>query len=77
MHANTDGLKIHPVSTKKSLTILTSLKDKNIPTTGNKIRDYFFIQIQYSLVPGMWNKPKAPPQKADADGRVQFVENRE
>ncbi len=61
MHANIDGLKIHPVSTKKPLPILTSPKDKNIPKTGNKIRDYFFIQNQYSLVPGTRNKPKAPP----------------
>jgi hypothetical protein len=68
MHANIDGLKIYPVSTKKPLPILTSPKDKNIPTTGSKIRDYFFIQNQYSHVPGTWNKPKAPPQRVDSDG---------
>jgi hypothetical protein len=77
MHANIDGLKIHPISTKKPLPISTSPKDKNIPTTGNKIRDYFFIWNQYSLVPGTWNKPKAPPQKADSDGRFQFDGNRQ
>jgi hypothetical protein len=75
MHANTDGLKIQPVSTKKLLPILTSQKDKNIPTTGNKIRDYFVIQNQYSLVPRTQNKPKAPPQKVDSDGQFQFDEN--
>ncbi len=32
---------------------------------------------QYSLVPGTWNKPKAPPQKVDSDGRFQFDENRQ
>ncbi len=61
MHANMNGLKIHPVRSKKPLPILTSPKDKNIPTTGNKISDYFFIQNQYFLVPGTRNKPKAPP----------------
>ncbi len=77
MHANINGLKIHPVSTKKPLPISTSPNDKNIPTTGNKIkiRDYFFIQNQYSLVLGTWNKSKAPPQKVDSDGRFQFDEN--
>ena len=77
MHANIDGLKIHPISTKKPLPILTSPKDKNIPTTGNKIRDYFFIQNQYFLVPGTWNKPKASPQKVDSVGHFQFDENRQ
>jgi hypothetical protein len=72
MHANINGLKIHPVSTKKPLPILTSPKDKNIPTTGNKIRDYFFIQNQYSLIPATQNKLKVPPQKVDADGHFQF-----
>ncbi len=67
MLANIDGLKIHPVSTEKPLPILTSPKDENIPTTGNKIRHYFFIQNQYSLVPRTQNKPKAPPQKVDSD----------
>jgi hypothetical protein len=77
MHANINGLKTHPVSTMKPLPISTSPKDKNIPTTGNKIRDYFFIQNQYSLVPGTQNKPKAAPQKVDPDGRFQFDENRQ
>jgi hypothetical protein len=67
MHANIDGLQIHPLNTDKSLPILTSPKDKNIPTTGTKIRDYFYIQNNFSLIPGMQNKPKAPPQKVDAD----------
>jgi hypothetical protein len=77
MHANIDRLKIHPISTKKPLPILTSPKDKNIPTTGNKIRDYFFIQNQYSLVPRTWNKQKPPPQKVDFDSQFQFDENRQ
>ncbi len=77
MHANINGLKIHHVSTKKPFPILTSPKDKNIPTTGNKSRDYLFIQNQYSLVPGTQNKPKAPPQKVDSYGHFQFNENRQ
>jgi hypothetical protein len=75
MHANINGPKIHSVSTKKPLTILTSPQNKNIPATGNKIRDYFFMQNQYFLVPGTQNKPKAPPQKVDVDGHFQFDEN--
>jgi hypothetical protein len=53
MHANIDGLKIHPVSTEKPLPILTSPKDKNTPTTHSWQQDQgiFFIQNQYSLVP--------------------------
>ncbi len=43
MNANIDGIKFHPLSTKKSLPILTSSADKNFPTTGTKIRDYFHI----------------------------------
>ncbi len=77
MHANIDGLQIHPLSTEKSLPILTSPKDKNIPTTGAKVMDYFYIQNNFSLIPGTRNKPKAPPQKDDADGRFQFDENRQ
>jgi hypothetical protein len=75
MHANIDGLQIHPLSTEKSLPILTSPKDKNIPTTGTKVRDYFYIQNNFSLIPGTQNKPKAPSQKVDANGRFQFHEN--
>ncbi len=77
MHANINGLQIHPLNTDKSLPILTSPKDKNIPTTSTKIRDYFYIQNNFSLIPGMQNKPKAPPQKIDADGQFQFDENRQ
>jgi hypothetical protein len=50
MHANIDGLQIHPLSTEKSLPILTSPKDKNIPTTGTKVRDHFYIQNSFSLI---------------------------
>ncbi len=74
---NIDGLKIHPISSNKPLPILTSTKDKNMPTTGTKIRDYFFIQNQFSLNPGTRNKPKNPPQKVDSDGRFQFDEKRQ
>jgi hypothetical protein len=77
MHANIYGLQIHPLSTKKSLPISTSPKDKNIPTTGTKVRDYFFIQNNFSLIPSTQNKPKALPQKVDADGQFQFDKNRQ
>jgi hypothetical protein len=76
MGANIDGVKFHPLSTERSLPILKSSADKNYPTTGTKIRDYFHVQNEYSLIPGTRNKPKAPPQKVDADGRFQFDENR-
>jgi len=76
MSANIDGVKFHPLSTDRSLPILTSSVDKNFPTTGTKIRNYFLIQNKYSLVPGTRNKPKVPPRKVDADGRFQFDENR-
>ncbi len=77
MHANIDGLQIHPLNTNKSLPILTSSTNKNIPTTGIKVRDYFYIQNSYSLIPGTRNKPKAPPQKVGDDGWFQFDENRQ
>ncbi len=77
MHANIDGLQIHPLNTDKSLPILTSPTDKNNLTTGTKIRDYFYIQNSYSLIPDTRNKPKAPPQKVGNDGRFQFDENRQ
>jgi hypothetical protein len=76
MCANIDGVKFHPVSTERSLPILKSSADKDYPTTGTKIRDYFHVQNEYSLIPGTRNKPKVPPQKVDADGRFQFDENR-
>ncbi len=76
MNANIDGIKFHPLSTKKSLPILTSSADKNFPTTGTKIRDYFHVQNEFSLTLGTRNKPKVPPQKVDSDGRFQFDENR-
>ncbi len=75
MHANIDGLQIHPLNTDKSLPILTSPKDKNIPTIGTKIRDYFYIQNNVSLIHGTQNNPKAPSQKVDADRRFQLDEN--
>jgi hypothetical protein len=68
MCANIDGVKFHPLSTERSLPILKSSADKNYPTTGTKIRDYFHVQNEYSLIPGMRNKPKVSPQKVDADG---------
>jgi hypothetical protein len=77
MCTNINGLKIHPISTNKSLPISTSAKDANMPTTGTKVRDYFFIQKHFSLIPGMRNKPKQPPQKVDADGCFQSDENRQ
>jgi hypothetical protein len=61
MNANIDGIKFHPLSTKKSLPILTSSADKNFPTTGIKIRDFFHVQNEFSLTPGTRNKPKVPP----------------
>ncbi len=77
MCANIDGLKIHPISTGKSLPVLTSAKNANMPTTGTKIGDSFFIQNQFSLIPRMRNKPKNPPQKVDAYGHFQFDENQQ
>ena len=68
MSANIDGVKFHPLSIERSLPILMSSADKNYPTTGTKIRDYFHIQNEYSLIPGTRNKPKVPPQKVDASG---------
>jgi hypothetical protein len=76
MCANIDGVKFHPLSTERSLPILKLSADKNYPTTGTKIRDYFHVQNEYSLIPGTRNKPKVPPQKVDAVGRFQFDENR-
>ena len=77
LHANIDGLLTHPLNTDKSLPILTSPTDKNIPTAGTKVRGYFYIQNSFSLIPGTRNKPKAPPQKVGDDGRFQFDENRQ
>jgi hypothetical protein len=76
MSANIDGMKFHPLSTERSLPILTSSADKNFPTTGTKIRDNFHVQNKFSLILGAQNKPKVPPQKVDADGQFQFNENR-
>ncbi len=76
MNANIDVIKFHPVSTKRSLPILSLSADKNFPTTGTKIRDYFHVQKEFSLIPGTQNKPKVHPQKVDASGRFQFDENR-
>jgi hypothetical protein len=76
MNANINGIKFHLLSTKKSLPILTSSADKNFPTTGTKIRDYFHVQKEFSLTPGTRNKSKVSPQKVDSNGRFQFDENR-
>ncbi len=77
MCTNINGLKIHPISTDKPLPIMTSAKDANMPTTKTKVRDYFFIQNHFSLIPRTRNKPKQPPQTVDADGCFQFDENRQ
>jgi hypothetical protein len=76
MCENIEGLKVQSVNTERKLPVLTSASDGNIPTTGTKIRDYFFVQNEFSLIPGTRNKPKVPPQKVDLDGRLQFDENR-
>jgi hypothetical protein len=55
--------------------ILTSTTDKNLPTTGTKIYDYFFVKNEFSLIPGMGNKTSALPQKDVANGHIQFDEN--
>ena len=68
MSANIDGVKFHPLSTERSLPILTLSGDKNFPTTGTKIRDYFHVQNKFSLILGTQNKPKVPLQEVDADG---------
>jgi hypothetical protein len=75
MCANIEGLKIHPVNTESKLPILISATNKNIPITGKKIRDYFFVQNEFSLIPSTQNKPKVPPQKVDSDRRLQFDKN--
>jgi hypothetical protein len=75
-NANIDGITFHPLSTERSLPILTSSADKNFPTTGTKIRDYFHVQNKFSLILETRNKPKVPPQKVDSDGQFQFDENR-
>ncbi len=66
MNANIDGIKFHPLSTKRSHSILTLSANKNFPTTGTKIRDYFHVQNKFSHITG--TKPKVPPQKVDSDG---------
>jgi hypothetical protein len=76
MCENIEGLKIHPVNTEWKLPILTSASDGNIPTTDTKIRDYFFVHNEFSLIPGTKNKPKVPLQKVDLNGCLQFGENR-
>jgi hypothetical protein len=63
MHANIDGLKIHPVSTEKPLPILTSPKDKNIPTSGNKIRDYSLYRTSSFLSPECKTNQKHPRRR--------------
>jgi hypothetical protein len=63
------------VTTEKLLPILTSAIDKNLPTTGTKIHDYFFVQNELFLIPGTYNMTKAFPQKGEADGRIQFDKN--
>jgi hypothetical protein len=72
MCTNIDGLAIQPISTNKPLPILTSAKDANMPITGTKVRDYFFLQNHVSLIPGTRNKPKQTSQEVDADGCFQF-----
>ncbi len=52
MCANIEGLKICPVNTERKLPILILATNKNIPITGTKIRDYFFVQNEFSLIPG-------------------------
>jgi hypothetical protein len=75
MFTNIDGLKIHLISTDKPLPILTTAKDANMPTTGTKVKDYFFIYNNFSFIPRTCNKLKQPPQKDDADGCFKFDEN--
>ncbi len=62
MHANND-IKIHPVGTKKPLSILISPKDEIIPTTGNKIRDYYFYTEPVLPCPRNAEQTKSTPSE--------------
>jgi hypothetical protein len=63
MNANIDGIKFHPLRTKRSLPILTLYADENFPTTGTKIRYYFHVQNEFSLIPGTRNNQRFLPKK--------------
>ncbi len=63
MHANTDGLKIYPISTENPLPISTSPdKDKNILKTGNKIRDFYSYRTSTPCPRNAEQTKSTPPE---------------
>jgi hypothetical protein len=67
---------IHCIKKETKLPPLSSTTDNNFPSSGMQACNYMFIQNNWSLVPGIRNKPKLPAPKVSKDGCQIFDKNR-
>jgi hypothetical protein len=74
---NLPNALIHCIQKDVKLPPLSSVSSANFPTTGMQAWNYLFIQNQWSLTPGMRNRPKLLAPKVGKDGCQLFNKNRE
>ncbi len=67
---------IHCIKKDTKLPPLSFTTGNNFSSSGMQARNYMFIQNDWSLVPGVRNKPKLSPPKVSKDGRQIFDKNR-
>ncbi len=73
---NLPNTMIHCRKKDTKLPPLSSTTGDNFPFSGMQAHNYMFIQNNWSLVPGIRNKPKLPAPKVGKDGCQIFDKNR-
>jgi hypothetical protein len=73
---NLPNAMIHCIKKDTKLPPLSSTTGDNFPSSGMQARQYMYIQNDWSLMPGIRNKPKLPAPKVGKDGRQVFDKNR-
>ncbi len=73
---NLPNALIHCIKKEVKLPPLSSTTGNNFPSSRMQARQYMFIQNDWSLTPGIRNKPKLPAPKVGKDSRQVFDENR-
>jgi hypothetical protein len=73
---NPPNAMIHCIKKDTKLPPLSSTTGDNFPSSGMQASNYMYIQNNWSLVPGIRNKPKLPAPKVGKDRCQIFDENR-
>jgi hypothetical protein len=76
MTKNLPNAMIHCIQKDVKLPPLSSVSGASFPTTRMQARNYLFVQNQWSLTPGMRNRPKLSAPKVGKDDHQLFDKNR-